>query len=129
VSTSLWMIPQVWSLLRHSLNCDSELHSLSCGSEWRVDTPIPGCGPVILVSDVSMRVVSHMDGLHLIRQSWVVASDVANLMLRIELWFVLELHPGLRMMVHNMLVPHVYLRVVACREGTNRFGLWQQMIS
>ena len=29
---------------------------------------IPGCGLVILVTSVSMRVMARMDGLHLIRQ-------------------------------------------------------------
>ena len=35
---------------------------------------VAGCGLVILVTSVSIRFVARMEGLHLIRQSWVVAS-------------------------------------------------------
>jgi len=50
---------------------------------------IPSYGLVILVTSVSMRVVTHMDGLHLIRQSRVTANDVANLVLRV--WVVVRI--------------------------------------
>ena len=48
---------------------------------------IPGCGLVILVTSVSLQVVTRTDGLHLIRQSQVVASDVANLVSRVRIVF------------------------------------------
>ena len=46
---------------------------------------ILGCGLVILVTSVSLRGVAHKDSLHLIGQSQVVASGVANLMSRVEI--------------------------------------------
>jgi len=46
---------------------------------------IPGCGVVILVTGLIMRVVARMDGLQLIRQSWVVAIGVVNLVSRVRI--------------------------------------------
>jgi len=43
------------------------------------------CGLMILVTDVSMQVMARVDGLHLIRQSQIVASDVANLVSRVRI--------------------------------------------
>jgi len=53
---------------------------------------IMGCG---LVTGVSVRLVAPTDGLHLIRKSWFVASDVANLVSRVRLWFVLGTPPSI----------------------------------
>jgi len=46
------------------------------------DVAIPGGGLVILVTSMSVQVVAHTDGLHLLRQSRVEASDVVNLSLQ-----------------------------------------------
>jgi len=40
---------------------------------------------VLLVTVVSMQVVARMDGLHLIRQSRVMASDIANLVSKVRI--------------------------------------------
>jgi len=46
---------------------------------------IPGCGLVILVTDVSVRVVPLTEGLHLIWQSQVVANGVVDLVSRVRI--------------------------------------------
>jgi len=46
---------------------------------------ILGYGLLILVTSVSVRVVAHMEGLHLIGQSQVVANGVANLVSRVRI--------------------------------------------
>ena len=46
---------------------------------------ILGCGLVILENYISMRVVAHIYWLHMFKRSRVVASDVANLVLRIRI--------------------------------------------
>jgi len=45
---------------------------------------ILGCGLVILVTSVSVRVVAYTNSLYLIGQPRVVASDVVNLVSRVR---------------------------------------------
>ena len=44
---------------------------------------ILSCGLMIMVTGVSVRVMARTEGLHLIGQSWVVASGAFNLVLRV----------------------------------------------
>ena len=76
---------------------------------------ISGCGLVILVTSVRERVVARTDGLHLIRQSQVVANDIAKLVsrVRIVVHIYWKLHLTLRIVVRNSIVPHMYQQVMA----------------
>jgi len=40
-----------------------------------------------------------------------------------ELWFVLRTPPSVTMVVCNKIIPHVYLRVVACRQWNHELWL------
>jgi len=46
---------------------------------------ISGCGLVILVTSVNVRVVARTNYLHLIRQSQFVVGDVANFVMRVQI--------------------------------------------
>jgi len=49
---------------------------------------------MVCLTSVSVRVVTHTEGLQSIEQSQVVASDVLILCREYELWFVLETPPS-----------------------------------